>query len=107
MTTNFRYIMRDNNFFYPSTALQTSRIQCMNTVESLPFQFDNDDFNTLKNRLGIERLYLPTAKKIAENILIANRLYHWKRKESMISLMGKGTYNFRQSSFVPKSELKD
>jgi len=104
---NFRHIMNEKGYSYPSTTLQIGRIQRMNSSESIPFEFDDNDYRVLKNHLGIEKINLPTAKKMAENILIANDLYHWKLKESMISLMGKENYNYHPSSFVHKSELDD
>lgn len=86
------------------------RVQSFNSDKSIAFEFDDKsrDFlrNYLEDKLNIMgKIYEPTLKKIAENIIILNRQKHVKTHVSRIRLMNEPNYdNYRNSSFCKSIE---
>lgn len=81
-------------------AFGISRVQRSNLDESVSFVLDEDSRVFLRNNLPLAgKVYEPTLKKIAENILILNHQRHYKTGLSRLTLMNNQHYNYRNSSF--------
>ncbi|ATF26258.1 hypothetical protein [Brochothrix thermosphacta] len=77
-----------------------ARVQRCNHPLSVSFELDEDSIEFLKNNLKIDgSIYMPTLKKIAENIIILNREIHFSNGEARISLMNLANYNYLPTSF--------
>lgn len=78
-----------------------ARVQRFNSNESVGFDLDDESRVFLKANLHLTgKVYEPTLKKFAENILILNRQKHRKTDVSRIRLMNEPNYgSYRDSSF--------
>lgn len=78
-----------------------SRVQRFNPSESVKFDLDDDSKIFLISNLPLtNKIYEPTLKKLAENIIILNRQKHRKTDISRIHLMNKSQYGgYRNISF--------
>lgn len=79
-----------------------SRVQRSNLDESVSFVLDKDSRVFLRNNLPLTgKVYEPTLKKIAENVIILNRQKHRSKTDlSRLTLMNKQHYRgYRDSSF--------
>ena len=82
-------------------AFGIARVQRSNLNESVSFTLDEESRVFLKANLPLTgKVYEPTLKKIAENILILNREKHRKTDISRLTLMNNQHYrSYRDSSF--------
>lgn len=82
-------------------AFGIARVQRSNLSESVRFDLDDESRVFLKANLPLTgKVYEPTMKKIAENILILNRQKHRKTDVPRITLMNGQHYgSYRDSSF--------
>lgn len=79
-----------------------SRVQRFNSDESVEFEFDNESRVFLRANLPLtSKIYEPTLKKLAENIIILNRQKHRSKTDvSRIHLMNEYQYHgYRDASF--------
>lgn len=78
-----------------------SRVQRFNSDESVEFELDDESRIFLKSNLPLtSKIYEPTLKKLAENIIILNRQKHRKTDVSRIHLMNEHQYHgYRDASF--------
>lgn len=78
-----------------------SRVQRFNSDESVEFELDDESRVFLKSNLPLtSKIYEPTLKKLAENIIILNRQKHHKTDVSRIHLMNEHQYHgYRDASF--------
>lgn len=78
-----------------------SRVQRFNSDESVEFELDDESRVFLKSNLPLtSKIYEPTLKKLAENIIILNRQKHRKTAVSRIHLMNEHQYHgYRDASF--------
>lgn len=83
------------------TAFGIARVQGFNLNESVEFDLDDESRVFLKANLPLTgKVYEPTMKKIAENILILNCQKHRKTDVPRIRLMNEPNYgSYRDSSF--------
>lgn len=82
------------------------RVQRCNHELSVDFILDQDSIDFLKKQLPpIEgKIYMPTLKKIAENIILLNREVHYKSGKSRIVLMNFPNYRYLPTSFLQFQE---
>lgn len=82
-------------------AFGIARVQRSNLNESVRFDLDDESRVFLKANLPLTgKVYKPTMKKIAENILILNCQKHRKTDIPRILLMNESSYgSYRDSSF--------
>lgn len=77
-----------------------ARVQRCNHPLSITFELDEDSIQFLIENLKIDgTIYMPTLKKIAENIIILNREIHFNNGYSRISLMNLPNYSYLPTSF--------
>lgn len=77
------------------------RLQRFNSDMSVSFRLDDDSRDFLRKHLPpLGRIYEPTLKKLAENIIILNRQKHRVSDKTRISLMNEPVYQgYRNASF--------
>lgn len=82
------------------------RVQRYNHELSVNFILDQNSIDFLKEQLPPikGKIYLPTLKKIAENIILFNREVHYKNGESRIVLMNLPNYRYLPTSFLQSQE---
>lgn len=98
-TLTFKEIFIKEDMTMPN-AFGIARVQRANLNESVSFDLDEESRIFLKNNLPLTgKIYEPTMKKLAENILILNRQRHNKTGLSRLTLMNNQHYNYRNSSF--------
>lgn len=97
---SFKEIFVDEAMTMPS-AFGIARVQRSNLDESVSFVLDEASRAYLKANLPLTgKVYEPTLKKIAENIIILNRKKHRKTDVSKLTLMNKQHYRgYPDSSF--------
>lgn len=97
---SFKEIFVDEAMIMPN-AFGISRVQRSNLDESVSFVLDEDSRVFLRNKLPLAgKVYEPTLKKIAENVIILNRKKHRKTDVSKLTLMNKQHYRgYPDSSF--------
>ncbi|UTB75428.1 hypothetical protein A4W74_01340 [Latilactobacillus curvatus] len=103
---SFKDIFTDENMIMPNN-FGVNRVQNFNPDRSVSFNLDNASRNFLRINLPFIRIYEPTLKKIAENIIILNRQKHRISNESRILLMNKETYSDNPDSFFYESIHED
>lgn len=83
-----------------------ARVQRSNLNESVGFDLDDESRVFLKANLPLTgKIYEPTLKKIAENIISLNRQKHRKTDVPRIRLMNEPNYgSYRDSSFYKSIE---
>lgn len=83
-----------------------ARVQRSNLNESVEFDLDDESLVFLKSNLPLTgKVYEPTMKKIAENILILNRQKYRKTDVPRIRLMNESNYgSYQESSFYKSIE---
>ncbi|MEB7952251.1 hypothetical protein IGK25_002477 [Enterococcus sp. DIV1614a] len=88
------------------TAFGIARVQRTALNESVEFELDDESRVFLKANLPLTvKIYEPTLKKIAENIIILNRQKHRKTDVPRIHLMNEPNYgSYRDSSFYKSIE---
>ena len=96
----FKEIFIDEAMTMPN-AFGIARVQRSNLNESVSFDLDDESREFLRANLPLTtgKIYEPTLKKIAENIIIMNRQRHYKTGLSRLTLMNNQHYNYRNSSF--------
>lgn len=87
-------------------AFGIARVQRSNLNESVRFYLDHESKVFLRTHLPLTgKIYEPTMKKFAENILILNRQKHRKTDAPRILLMNESNYaSYRDSSFYMSIE---
>lgn len=96
----FKEIFNQEGMIMPN-AFGIARVQHCNLNESVRFELDEESRVFLKTNLPLTgKVYEPTMKKIAENILILNRQKHRETDVSRIRLMNELNYRgYQNSSF--------
>lgn len=83
MVMTFKQIFTNEGMQIP-IQYSFKQLQRLNLNESVAFEFDNESRRFLKRHLNSEfnigRIYEPTLKKIAENIIILNRQKNGENK---------------------------
>lgn len=103
---SFKNIFTDEDMIMPND-FGLNRVQNFNPDRSVSFNLDNASRTFLKTNLPFIRIYEPTLKKFAENIIILNRQKHRISNESRMLLMNKETYRDNQDSFFYESSNED
>ncbi|ANZ99531.1 hypothetical protein BFC22_05245 [Carnobacterium divergens] len=103
--TTFLNIYTSESMILPNN-YGLARVQRCNHPLSITFELDKDSIDFLKEQLPPikGKIYLPTLKKIAENIILFNREVHYKNGESRIVLMNLPNYRYLPTSFLQSQE---
>lgn len=83
----------------PHTEESNRRIQRYSPIESVEFELDEKSIKLLKDNLYFDNMSFTFMMKMAENIIILNRLKHRVNNVSRLELMAKPNYHYHDKSF--------
>ena len=98
MKKTFLEICNDEGITIPTTPLAAKRIQRYSPDYSVDFILDQDSINLLESQFPLNCKYT-LLKKVAENIIIANREKYRKNDISRLELMKLPHYRYHNTSF--------
>ncbi len=105
----FQEICHNEKITIPHTEESNKRIQRYSPIESVEFELDEESIKLLKDNLWFDNMNFTFMKKMAENIIILNRLKHRGNNISRLELISKSDYHYLDKSFdyKPYEEKKD
>jgi hypothetical protein len=83
----------------PHTEESNRRIQRYSPIESVEFELDEKSIKLLKDNVYFDNMSFTFMKKMAENIIILNRLKHRGTNVSRLELIAKSDYHYPDKSF--------
>ncbi|OMC78451.1 hypothetical protein [Viridibacillus sp. FSL H8-0123] len=98
MKKTFLEICNDEGITIPTTLLAAKRIQRFSPDYSVDFTLDKESIELLESQLPLKCNYT-LLKKMAENIIVANREKYRKNDISRLELMRLPQYRYHNASF--------